>query len=566
MKITLESLLTSPEAFGLTTATPVQRAVCRLADGLPLGDLATHPEVLDAIGDASAMPVGVCPLELYLLAGIRSGKSLFAAALATRAALTCDLSRIRHGEPVRVSVLSLTRDLADVILRHLVGTLESRPMLRALIVGEPTSDGVVLRHPTGHEIDVSVVAGARAGGTVISRWSGGIIVDEFPRMNGEEEGVVNFDETRRAGLGRLLPGAQLIAIGSPWAPRGPAFDAVQEFWRKPSPALVVVKAPAVAMNPVWWTPERIEKLRAQPNGDLIYRTDVLAEFADPVSGLFSSTEIMRATRKGGFLALPYDGSSEHVAAMDPGTRGNAWTLVVSRATTRSDGSTCQAVALARQWIGSRTDPLSPDFVLGQIAGLLREYRLTSVWTDQLAADFIRDIAERHGLDVEVEQTTAASKTEMFESLRARIADGGVELPDDPQVRADLLAIRKVVTRNGIAIELPRTADGRHCDYAPALALCVGKAATAATPGWAEAMTAWALRGFSMDGDTSTKKKPPLVVKTHPNGTCEAIGDNETFPRMRALWHPHGAREPQYSNECTPEFVAALEEYRNKHCL
>jgi hypothetical protein len=34
-----EALLTSPEAFGLTTATPLQRAICRVSDGVPIGDL-----------------------------------------------------------------------------------------------------------------------------------------------------------------------------------------------------------------------------------------------------------------------------------------------------------------------------------------------------------------------------------------------------------------------------------------------------------------------------------------------------------------------------------------------
>ncbi len=56
----------------------------------------------------------------------------------------------------------------------------------------------------------------------------------------------------------------------------------------------------------------------------------------------------------------------------------------------------------------------------------------------------------------------------------RLADDGLELPDDPMVRADLLSVRKRVTMNGLAIELPRTADGRHADYAPALALVASK--------------------------------------------------------------------------------------------
>ncbi|HSY24220.1 MAG TPA: hypothetical protein VK841_18965 [Polyangiaceae bacterium] len=566
MKISLEQLLTSPDAFGLTTATPLQRAICRIADGLPLGELASCTEVVDAIGDTSALPAGTVPLEVYLLSGIRTAKSLIAAALAVRAALTCDLSRIRPGEPVRVSVLSLTRDLADVIMRHIVGTLESKPMLRPLIVGSPTADTVVLRHPSGHEIETCAVAGAKSGSSLVSRWSAGIIFDEAPRMNGEEDGIINFDEARRAGLGRLLPGAQLIAIGSPWAPRGPMFEAVQQFWRKPTPALVVIKAPAPAMNPVWWTPERIAALRAQPNGDLIYQTDVRAEFADPVSSLFSSVEIMRATRKDGPAALPYERGATYAAAMDPGTRGNAWTLVVTRSLERPDGTTREIVVLAQQWVGSRADPLSPDFVLQQIAAIVWRYRVESVWTDQLAADFIKDIARRYDVNVEVEPTTAADKTEMFESLRARIADGGVELPDDPAVRADLLAIRKVVTRNGIGIELPRTADGRHCDYAPALALVVSKGASGAAgpPDWAKPEFIAAVHAMAGGrGPAPGMRGEPLVFVTHATGMHELRGNTEKFANMRVLFS-HANDPGQFNAEPSSEFERAVSVYRSQN--
>ena len=59
----------------------------------------------------------------------------------------------------------------------------------------------------------------------------------------------------------------------------------------------------------------------------------------------------------------------------------------------------------------------------------------------------------------------------------RLADDGIELPDNPTLRADLLGVGKRVTMNGLAIELPRTADGRHADYAPALALATSKTIT-----------------------------------------------------------------------------------------
>jgi hypothetical protein len=97
-----------------------------------------------------------------------------------------------------------------------------------------------------------------------------------------------------------------------------------------------------------------------------------------------------------------------------------------------------------------------------------------VVTDQFAADALRDIADRHGLVLRVETITAQKKVELFENMRTKIAEGDVELPPDPVLRSDLLSIRKRVTQSGIAFELPKTADGRHADYAPAVALVLAQ--------------------------------------------------------------------------------------------
>lgn len=468
--VRLERLLTHAKAFGLATASPLQRAICRIADGLPLAELASCAEVAAAVGDVSALP-STRPLEMAILSGIRTGKSLFAAALGVRAALTCDVSALGPGEVPRVSILSLTTDLGRVVFDHLVGNVMAKPMLRALVIGEPTSDTVTLRHPSGRAVEVRVVAGARAGGSLVGRWMAGVVFDEAPRMLGEEDGVVNLDDARRAVLGRMLPGAQVISIGSPWAPRGPVYELVQEHAGKPSARLVIVRAPAHHMNPVTWTPAVVERLRQQD--EQAYRTDVLAEFADPESSLFSSGEIERATRAQP-LVLGREPRHDYIAALDPGTRGNAWTLVVATTKLGANGRPRRVIALVKQWQGSKADPLSPDAVLKDTAAILAKYGLTHAWSDQWAFDALRDVASRHGLGLSLEQITAARKVEMFERLRTKLADGEVELPPDPQLRADLLSVRKRVTMNGIAIELPRTADGRHADYAPAVAIVVAR--------------------------------------------------------------------------------------------
>jgi len=466
--VTLEDLLTSPAGFALTTATPVQRAICRLIGGHPLGELAQDPNVVAALGGAGALPLlAGRPLEVYLIAGIRAAKSLTAAAAAVLATQTVDLSRLGAGEVARVSVLSLSLDTAKVIYGHICGHVLAQPILKALLVEEPTADSITLRHPSGRPVEIKVVAGSKAGGTLVARWSAGAIFDEAPRMSGDEA-VVNFSDARAAVLGRLLPGAQLLAIGSPWAPQGPIYDTVQERWGKPGADLVVIRAPAAVMNPVWWTPERIAAFRARPGGADLARTEIDAEFADPETALLSSVEVERATRAGD-VTLPPRRGRQYAAAMDPATRGNAWTVVVAHLE-----SGRLVIDLARQWVGSRAAPLSPRAVLAEIAGELRPYGVEYLLTDQWGFDFAREPASDAGL-VLIEKTwTAASKLLAFDALRLRLSPDALELPPDPTLRADLLSVRRRVTTNGVAIHLPTTGDGRHADYAPPLALLAGE--------------------------------------------------------------------------------------------
>lgn len=465
--ISLERLLTSRAAFGLTTASNLQRAICRIADGLPLGDLTADPAVVDSIGDVSSI-VGVRPSEMLVLAAVRTAKSLLTAVAAIQASQTCDLTGLGPGEVPRFSIVSLDLDKARVVFRdHLLGNIRARPALHALLLKEPAdgADSLLLRHPSGRAVEVKVMAGKRAGGSLVSRWSVGCVFDEAPRMLGQSDAVVNLTDARRSVIGRLRPGAQIWTIGSPWAPMGPVYEMVSEFAGKPSAQLVVVRGTGPRMNPVTYTPEYCERLRLKD--PVAYRTDALAEFADPESSLLTQGEIDAVTRASP-LEIPYREGHKYSAAMDPATRGNAWALVITT-TERRDGREVQVIALARQWVGSSVTPLSPRKVLSEIAPILRGYGLRSVLTDQWSADALRDIGQDFGLGVYPETVTGADNVAAFHDLRTLIADHRLELPPDPVVRGDLLSVRRRVTQSGVAIDLPRTNDGRHADYAAAIA-------------------------------------------------------------------------------------------------
>lgn len=370
--------------------------------------------------------------------------------------------------------MSLKKDVADVVLNHIVGPMLSKPDLKQLLLEEPTADSVLVRHPSGRPVEIKVVAGSRAGSTLLGRWSAGVIFDEAPRMQGQDSGaVVNLTEMQAAIGGRLLKGARIWYVGSPYQPYGPIYDMVNNQWGKANATVLVIKAPAWVMNPITWTPEVVAEFRErQPDAA---RTDVDAEFADPESALFAQDSLYQSTRTRP-PQLPYNPELQYVAAMDPATRGNAWTLVIA---TRDVGKI--KIAYATEWKGSRTNPLNPREVMREVAEVLRLYGLGWAKTDQWASDFIIQLGNEYGVAMVQDNWTTESRTRSFIALARRIEAGLVELPPNEHMRLDLLGVRRRITHAGVTIVLPQTADGRHGDYVPSLAMACAQYLIEAIP-------------------------------------------------------------------------------------
>lgn len=466
----LETLLTHEQGFRLTKATPLQRAICRARTGVPLDELATREDVIEAMGGIPAINAlqqlhGVAPTIVVLLAAIRSAKSIIEAATAFRATQVCDLSGIREDEVPRYSIISIDKDKARAILDHLTGALQSSPLLRATMIGNPKSESVFVRHPSGRPVEIMVSAGRRAGGSLVARWSIGFSYDEAPRGQGQSDGVVNLPDALTAVRGRLLPGAQIGLPGSPWAPRGPIHDMFVDRFGRPGADLLFMIAKGPDMNPSWFTPERCAKLAAED--PRAHRTDVLALFADPEDSLLSSIDVQLCTRKAPLHLNPVPGM-EYVATLDPATRKNAWTLVVL----------CQPkaghlkVAFHHQWMGSKSAPLRPRVVFGEIAQMLAPYGVTDVWSDQASFDALRDIAAEVGLSLFLDDFSESNWRTIARELEQLVSEHMLELPPDAAMRSDLLGMMKKLTRLSWTIWLPTTNDGRHGDYAPAVCLAV----------------------------------------------------------------------------------------------
>jgi len=467
--IDLEALLTSPDGFGLTTATPCQRAWCRASTGVPLGNLANDSDVQRVFGGASALsklPVDM-PRLLLMLAGVRSAKSKIAAARAFRASQIVNVDGLGDGDGVRISLVSVHKDQATAVWDHLLGALLNSDVLGRTVARWPANGSLWLWHPTGRQIEVKVVAGSRAGATLVSRWSAGVVFDEAAKMVGRADGaVINLEDALDNLPARMRPGAQIDLISSPWAPFGPVYELALKYFGRPSLDCLALRAPGPLMNPGHFTPEFCAELeRTNPRN---YKTDVLCEFADLEDALLSSVDVQACTRAGPD-ELERAPRNNYSAAIDPATRGNGWTLTI----VTSDSPGRYRTAVARQWKGTAIKPLSPRQVLREIAVICGRYGVDTLSTDQWSIDALRDIAEEVGLQLREYALNPELWRTMAENLRVLVAEHRLELPDNPTLRADLLGIQRRLTAQSWTPALASTTgDNRHSDYVPSLCLAL----------------------------------------------------------------------------------------------
>jgi hypothetical protein len=462
MDWTVEELLTSRHAFGVTTATPLQRAIARSIDGRPLGDLWENETVRRAFGHA-APPEGVTPHIVCIVSAIWCAKTIMAAAKAIVASQTVDVSGLIPGDEVRIPLLATGKDNARAAYSHIVNTMMTQPELRKLLIEEPQAESVWVRHPTGRPIEITISALARAGSTLVSRRLPCVIFDEGPRMAGDEDAVKNLDESLDAIEGRILPGGCIMIIGSPHAPIGPVYKMVKERFGRPDADCVVVRARGPDMNPVRWTPERCaELLRRNPKA---YRTDVEAEFADAEEALFPSSLVERAMRKTPAMTEPQAGH-HYVAAIDPGGRASVWTFVILEALERGF-----RVAVAKQWTKNSEGVFRAGEAMDELAADCHRFGISDLHSDQYGFEQTSALAEDRGLTLLLTDWNTENRWSAAQTIKGLLEAAELELPPVNDMRDDLVRIKKKVTSNGVTVDLPK-GGGRHCDFFPPLGLCL----------------------------------------------------------------------------------------------
>ncbi len=424
---------------------------------------------------------GARPDSVCVVAGVRGGKTTIAACALVANALEADLSALRKGEVAHGVIVAPTLEAAGKTFEDLVHLL-STPRLKGCVVdrtpqsaeaeedGEtriaPSNRRVRIKRADGRHVVLRVVAASKGGLTSRSRWLVGAVLEEAAYFGSEGAGAaVSAEDQYAAVADRIVPGGQVWLISSPNGPSGLLY----ETWRKVPEGWAVIHAPTRAMNP-GYPQERVDRaMRRDPDRA---RRELGAEFLDGETALLPGEWIERATRSSGTTAA----HSRRIAAMDPATRGNGWTVVVADRT--ADGV---AVVAAREWRGSKSAPLSPSATLREIAAFLRPLGVTTILTDKHQVDSLRDLAQPLGLVLSERHTSPGQAYEHAQRVRSLLGDCTLTLPDVPDLHRDMRSVKRILTRHGATLLLPKTPDGRHADYWPSLSLCVWELRTAAAP-------------------------------------------------------------------------------------
>lgn len=230
-------------------------------------------------------------------------------------------------------------------------------------------------------------------------------------------------------------------------------------------------AASAAMNPTLDAGFLAAEERRDPDG---YRGEYLAELVGS-GGAFLDPDLIE-----GCVAsrgeLDPDACDSWIAGFDPSfSKDPAAVVLVGRDKTIPGRLVVGCVRTWQPPKGRKTEReqrrLVEDRVLGEVCDVCERYRVRAVCTDNYLPSVVNEALRRRGLWVEPMTLTTGSKVEMFAGIRARLANGSLELFEDPTLIAELKRLRSSFRGGSRQVETPRL-QGTHCDTAVALGLAV----------------------------------------------------------------------------------------------
>jgi ribosomal protein S25 len=365
--------------------------------------------------------------ESYVICGRRSGKSYISAIIACYLATFKDWSKdLAVGERGYIFIIANDKAQAKIVKTYITDILNSSASFRKLISKE-TAWEVELKNNVNIQIKTASFRTLR-GYTLLA-----VILEEIAFWRSDES--ANPDREILAAVRPALatiPDSLLIGISTPYSKKGVLFEQFKKHYGKPGGPLIW-KAPTEKMNPTI-NREIIERAFEEDPQAAI--SEWSAEWRKDIEALIPLELVETATIQGRY-EVPKIEEVTYFAFTDPsGGRQDSFTLAISHG---------EEEKIVLDLIREAKPPFSPENVVKEYSGILKNYGILAVESDRYAGEWVVESFRKNGITV---NPSKRSKSEIYLEFLPLISSGTVELLDRKIILAQLTALDRKTRPGG----------------------------------------------------------------------------------------------------------------------
>jgi len=210
------------------------------------------------------------------------------------------------------------------------------------------------------------------------------------------------------------------------------WDAYSKYYAKAG-GVLVAQAASRTMNPS--LPQKIVD-QALERDPAAAGAEYLAQFRSDVE-TFVQIEAINACTVEGRLELPPITGVSYTAFVDPsGGSKDAFTMSIAH---------LENGLVVVDAMRAIKPPFSPALVVDEFCELLKNYRIREVIGDRYGGEFPRELFRKAGINYKLSDR---NKSEIYRDLLPMLNSDRVELPDNKQLRAELLGLERRTARGG----------------------------------------------------------------------------------------------------------------------
>jgi hypothetical protein len=446
--------------------------------------------------------------EVWNIAGVRSGKSLLAD-IATSYEAVCGGHEEFVKEGTRAFCFQVAQDLrsAQKALVSIKAVLDGIPYINAPYFGAGNFKGRMMDDATKERIDlwnrISIRTMAPSIKAIRGYDSPCSVLDEIGVWPTDKDSANVDTEVYDQAFSRQAQFShpKIFGLSSPWIMSGMLYDHyaagtdgkklfcndcqkldrqtrglgcidcenIREMYKD---KLVFHLPTATYNNPLVKKAWFISKRNVNPQN---FRRECLAEFLPAAASFLDPLHVDECVDRGKTVrpAIKPDGTKKfipyYVAAIDPGFKRDTFGLAVGHA----DENGQVIVDYIDQFKPVRGQPVSPEWVLSQIAPILKEYGCYSAVTDQYNFPALSELALQKGFSITEMPFTGTSKNNIFGNIQTLVNLRKIRLLDHADTIHELKSLQRLITGSGaVQIGAPT---GLHDDLAVVVALVAAQA-------------------------------------------------------------------------------------------